>query len=162
MSTNPLDGDPNDHNDEPDDDDDEQDGAGGDDEGDDGDEDQEGTGGDDDDDDDDDGSGVETVGEEEPETDTGLATYLRTLKLGAPFAISGDFAIVEAKIVVRHEDGPHAGKMFRFDLLNAKVKHSPYDNSPLTHALIVAPPDDEEIVHDVVVHILEANGQESP
>lgn len=92
----------------------------------------------------------------------GLRAFLLALELGEPFAISGDIEIIEAKIIVQHEAGPHAGKKFRVDLLNPKVKHSPYDGSAFTHALIVAPVGDPEIVLDVVSHILEANGHEAP
>lgn len=157
---NPLDRDEND-NARPDDeddgdelegDDDEDDGDDGELEGDDGDAGElEGDGGD----------GVETV-EDEPPAEGGLRAFLSSLRLGAPFAISGDLEIVEAKIIVQHEAGPHAGKKFRIDLLNPKQKHSPYDNSPFSHALIVAPADDAEIVLDTVSHILEANGHDAP
>lgn len=170
---NPLDGDANDHNDH-DDDDDAEDGAqlAGDD-GDDGDGDDLGDDGDDgaedgepidgdDDDDAEDGEPLEREQNPDEAGAAGLGAYLRQLRLGSPFAISGGFEITEAKIIVRHEDGPHAGKLFRVDLLNGKIKRSPYDGAELTHALILAPPDDPEIVCDVVTHILEANGQQTP
>lgn len=170
--TNPADIDPNEHAGDDDENDGDDDGeqleGAGDDDGDDGEQLE-----DDDDDDDADAEDGEPVAgdDDEPDDDEreanpgdgdALKAYLRTLQLGAPFAISGGFEIVEAKIIVRHEEGPHAGKMFRVDLLGGKVKRSPYDGAQLTHALIVATPDDAEIVCDVVTHILEANGEQAP
>lgn len=101
------------------------------------------------------------IASEQPATEAAAAGQpppdMPEVYIGAPFAVGSAVTIVEAEAVVEAEDGTQ----FVIDLLSGAYKRAPGEGGAqgprLTHMLVIAPDDDDQIVSDVSGHILYAN-----
>lgn len=88
------------------------------------------------------------------------------LRLGPPFAIAVGADLVDAKgsggagctAIVKCD----CSQMFRIDLLSGEAKYCPNCRVQFTHALLIAPHDDTDIVTAAMGVVMEANGFEGP
>lgn len=103
---------------------------------------------DDEGDDDDGGEGDDTGALE------AIADSIGELKLGTPFVFANNGEEISADCVFKCD----CGQKMRLDLHSLKVKRCPSCKARYTHALIIAPVDDVEIVAETVHHVLRENG----
>lgn len=120
---------------------------------------------DDDDQDDDEEEEAEDVEQNPTDDDDGgegddasaleaIADSIGELKLGTPFVFANNGEELKADCVFKCD----CGQSMRLDLHSLKVKRCPSCKARYTHALIIAPVDDVEIVAETVHHVLRENG----